>query len=263
MPAMRNGALSLRVVIPLAMCAAMACKSQPTPGKDVSVEAGAVVATSAPRELRQIPAAAPSFSASPPAVWIPKLEGPATGDGVKFGLASCFTETRHCIQFPLGWRTDGRAQAMGDGKIAWAFAPNRHVCLAVDRGGSVWAELIRRDEAEQKGLSEPVPVKVGIDEIPATLRAARFDMANARPYPFHILMWFGCYGADPEAAGNPVGMPVGPATLLVLKLDIKQGLTFNTYAFVSDSATDEEKRDVLATIRGIRTMPGKLATHSK
>lgn len=260
---MRNRGVFLGAALILAVCGSPACKSRSAPAVAENADGGGSAASTASRETRVIPSAAPSFTAAPPAPWGARLQGLATSDGAKFGVAGCFTETKHCIQFPLGWKTDGRAQAMGDGRIAWAHAPNRHVCLAVDRGGSDWAELIRRDEAEQKGFSEPEPVKVGVDEIPGTIRAARFDMAHARPYPFHVLMWFACYGVDPEAAGNPAGMPPGPATLLVLRLDIKQGLTFNTYAFVSDAATDDEKRDLLATLRGIRTMPGKLGTHPK
>ncbi len=244
-------------------CAWAGCKSTPATGGDASAAGSASGAVSVVAAKPTAPSAVARFAPSPPESWVPKLEGAATGDGVKFGLASCFTETKHCVQVPLGWRTNGQAQAMGGGRIAWAHPANRHVCVAVDRGGSDWAELIRRDEAEQKGYSSPVAVKLGIDEIPATLRSTRFDMADARPYPFHILMWFGCFGVDPEAAANPTGMPAGPATLLWMKVEVKEGLTFNTYAFVSDAASEEEKRDLLATLRGIRALPGRLATHPK
>ena len=259
---MRNTAWVQAAVIAFPLCWAAACKSSSTAKADAAAAASstpiAVRSASPPAHSNQGP-----FSPADTAPWLPKLEGPATSDGVKFGLASCFTETKHCIQFPLGWKTDGRAPAMGDGKIAWAFAPNRHACIAVDRGGSDWQELIRRDEAEQKGFSSPVPVKLGVDAIPSTLRATRFDMANARAYPFNILMWFGCFGVEAATSASAADMPAGPATLLVLKIEVKPGLTFNAYAFVSDSATDDEKRDLLATLRGIRSAPGKLATHAK
>jgi hypothetical protein len=158
---------------------------------------------------------------------------------------------------------DARPEAMNEGKIVWGYPSNRHVCVAIDHGASPWEELIRRDEAEYKGFSAPVAIKMGTDEIPGTLRVKRLDMASARPYPYNILMWFGCFGADPEQASRPTGMPAGQATLLVMKLQVKQGLTFNVYGFVSDAATDDEKRGLFGTLRGIRTQPGKLATHPR
>jgi hypothetical protein len=241
----------------LALCA---CKS-PAPVPADAAAAGSAPSATATAPPGSLPTATGPFSPTETAPWADKLQGPATGDGVKFGIASCFTETKHCVQVPLGWRTDGRAEAMGDGKIMWAQSSNRHVCMAIDRGGSMWAELIRRDEAERKGLSAPVNVKLGPDALDSTLQATHFEMAAARPYPFNIMMWFACFGPEQGAAATVAQMPPEPGTLLVMKIAVKAGLTFNTWAFVSDGATPEEKRDLLATLRGIRKLPGKLATH--
>lgn len=260
---MRVRTHSIEVVgLAVGLCV-VGCKSNATsqPGATSATASTPPPASAAPGPSAS--AVADRSKEAQPETYVPMLQGLATRDGTKFGMASCFTDPKNCIVFPLGWRTDGRPTAMGDGKIAWAYPSNRHVCMAVDRGGSDWAELIRRDEAEQKTLSAPVSFKAGPDEIPATLRVKRLDMATARPYPFDILMWFGCYGVDPVAAANPTGMPPGKGTMLVLKLEIKAGLTFNAYAFLSDAATEEEKRDLFATLRGIRAMPGKLATHPK
>ena len=251
------GALGLVAVASFAGCKSNA--SSP-PGSSSTTASSPTPPSAAPSAIEN---ALPVTKEGNPDTWVPMLQGLATRDGTKFGMATCFTDPKNCIQFPLGWRLDARAQSMADGRIAWAYPSNRHVCMAVDRGGTDWAELIRRDEAEQKGFSATVELKVGPDEIPAKLKIKRIDMATTRPYPFNILMWFGCFGIDPVAAANPTGMPPGMATMLVLKLDIKAGLTFNAYGFVSDAATEDEKRDLMATLRGIRAMPGKLATHPK
>jgi hypothetical protein len=249
-------------VVVLVGAATVACKAKSSQPDAAPLGGSAVVSAAAPPS-QSAPASPADGSDVDAQSWIPWLSGSATRDNVRFGLATCFTETKHCVQFPLGWRNDGRPKAMGDGKIAWGYPSNRHVCMSVDRGGSDWAELIRRDEAEQKGFSAPLKFKMGPDELPATLRVKRLDMATTRPYPFNILMWFGCFGVDPVAAGNPTGMPSGSATLFVIKLDIKSGLTFNAYGFLSDEATEDEKRDLFGTLRGIRSLPGKLATHPK
>lgn len=243
----------------LMLCEALGCKAQPAAVTDAAPAASSASSTAPARSAP--PAAAGPFSAADAAPWAEKLQGPATGDGVKFGIASCFKETKHCLQVPLGWKTDGRPEATGDGRIMWGQTSNRHVCVAVDRGGSMWAELIRRDEAERKGLSEAVSVKLGADALETTVQATHFEMADARPYPFNIMMWFACFGPEGGPVATAAQMPAGPGTLLVLKVAVKAGLTFNTWAFVSDSATPEEKRDLLATLRGIRKHPGKLATH--
>ncbi len=243
---------------------AAGCKTQPSSSRPAG-SASASISQPSSAAPSQTPPPGPSASAndSVAQAWVPWLEGLATRDGTRFGFATCFPDTKHCVQFPMSWKTDGRTEAMGEGKIAWGYPANRHSCLAVDRGGSQWEELIRRDESEQKGFSTPISLKVGTDEIPSKLRVKRLDMATVRPYPFNILMWFGCFGVDPVAAASPKGMPTGMANLLVLKLELKQGLTFNAYAFLSDSATEDEKKDLLATIRGIRAWPGKIATHPK
>jgi hypothetical protein len=255
---MRTKALGHGAFITLMLCCALSCRSRSTVPLD-AVEAASASASAQPAP----PAASAPAPAVDPAPWLQGLQGPAMAEGTRFGLASCFSETKHCIQFPMGWKTDGRAQAMGDGRIAWAHRPNRHACVAIDRGGSDWAELISRDEAGQKGFSEPAAVLLGTDGIASSLRVARLEMGQTRPYPYNILLWFACFGVEAGTTATVAEMPAGPASLLVLKAELKPGLTFNVYGFLSDAASDEEKRDLLATIRGIRSAPGRLATHPK
>lgn len=230
------------------VAALLGCKrgdSASTPAPSASAPMGAVEAG----------AASPPQAGEPSGI-AGEFAGAATRDGVAFALASCFEGKKHCVQFPKGWKSDGSYEGMGYGSIAWGHNARRSACVAAELSGqSSWAAYVKKDAAHP-GFAPEQSVVVGADGVVATYRARAFRPAAEKKYPTNLLFWFGCFGAGETGDAKKVA---GDGTIHALTYTLSGGASLVLWGFLADDATADEKKELFATLRGIRKAPGKLA----